>query len=98
MTLAELERLLDSKRRTQKRQAQEKATFNYILADLIGRSISRLYSASNEMPDIATVYPTLFDTKQIEEQKSIKKAELSAARFRQFANSFNAKRGQQLNE
>ena len=93
MTLAELERLLDSKRRTQKRQAQEKATFDYILADLIGRSISRLYSASNEIPDIATVYPTLFDTKQIEEQKSIKKAELSAARFRQFANSFNAKRG-----
>ena len=43
------------------------------------------------MPDISVVYPTLFDSKEIEEQKAIKKAELSAARFKQFANAFNNK-------
>lgn len=89
MTLAELERLLASKRRLEKLKAQEKASFDYILADLIGRSISRVYNSSNKIPDISAVYPTLFDTKDIEEQKSIKKAELSALRFKQFADSFN---------
>ncbi len=97
MTLAELERLLNSKRRKQKREAQELASQNYILADLIGRSVARIYSSSNVMPDIATVYPSLFDSKEIEERKSIKKAELSAIRFRQFAEAFNSKKGVKQN-
>ena len=45
-------------------EAQEKATYDYILADLIGKSVSRLYSSSNTMPDIAEVYPSLFDSKE----------------------------------
>lgn len=89
MTIAELERLLASRRRIEKLKAQERASYDYILADLVGRSIARIYNSSNNMPEISTVYPTLFDTKQIEEQKSIKKAELSALRFKQFADSFN---------
>lgn len=89
MTLAELERAIESKRRKQKQKAQEKASFDYILSDLIGRSVARLYSSSNELPEIGAVYPSLFDTKEIEEQKSIKKAELSAARFKQFAETYN---------
>ena len=91
MTLAELERLIESKRRTQKTEAQEKASYDYILADMIGRSISRIYSSSSRMPDISEMYPTLFDTKEIEEKRSAKKSELSALRFRQFANSYNKK-------
>lgn len=62
MTIAELERAIDSKKRVQKQQAQEKANYDYILADLIGRSISRIYNSSNKMPDISAVYPTLFDS------------------------------------
>ena len=89
MTLAELTRLIDSKRRIQKAQSQERASFDYILADLIGRSVSRVYNSSNKMPEISEAYPTLFDSKQIEEKKAEKKAELSALRFRQFANSYN---------
>lgn len=89
MTLAELDRLLASKKRMEKLRAQEKASYDYILADLIGRSLSRIYNSSNKMPDISTVYPTLFNSQEIETQKSIKKAELSALRFKQFANSFN---------
>ena len=91
MTIAELERAIDSKKRVQKQQAQEKANYDYILADLIGRSISRIYNSSNKMPDISTVYPTLFDSQQIEEAKREKKMELSAVRFTQFAKFHNDK-------
>ena len=89
MTIAELDRAYKSKRRTMKIKAQEQASFDYILADLIGRSISRLYASSNKLPEISEVYPSLFAVKEIEEQKAIKQAEISAIRFRQFANSFN---------
>lgn len=89
MTLAELERAMKSKQRVQKQEAQERASFDYILADLIGRSVGRLYSSSTHIPDISEVYPTLFESKAIEEQKAIRKAELSALRFRQFANNYN---------
>mgnify|MGYP001772072309 CR=1 FL=1 len=89
MTLAELDRAIESKKRVQKAEAQEKASFDYILADLIGRSISRIYSSSNQIPDISEIYPTLFDSQELEEKKSAKKAELSALRFKQFAHSYN---------
>lgn len=72
-------------------EQQEIASHNYILADLIGRSIARVYSSSNHMPDISEAYPTLFDSKELEEKKAEKKAELSALRFKQFAASFNKK-------
>lgn len=89
MTLAEIERLIESKKRVIKEKAQERATYDYIQADLIGRSIARIYSSSNHLPEISEVYPTLFDTKEVEERKAAKKAELSALRFKQFANSYN---------
>ena len=91
MTLGELERAVESKKRIQKVQAQEQASYNYILADLIGQSIARIYSSSAKMPDIGEVYPSLFDSQEIQEQKSAKKAELSALRFKQFAESYNKK-------
>lgn len=89
MTLAEIVRAIDSKKRVKRAQDQERASFDYKLADLIGRSVSRIYSSSATMPDISEVYPTLFDSKEIEEHKRAKKAELSALRFKQFATSYN---------
>lgn len=89
MTIAELERAINSQKRVQKREAQERASFDYILADLVGRSISRIYNSTNNIPSISEVYPTLFDSKEYEEAKSVKQDELSALRFRQFAQSFN---------
>ena len=80
-----------SKKRVIRLEAQERATYDYILADLIGRSVSRIYNSSNTMPDIGAAYPALFDTKEIEDQKRAKKAELSALRFKQFAQSYNSK-------
>ena len=89
MPFAELERAINSKKRVQKREAQERASFDYILADLVGRSISRIYNSTNNIPSISEAYPTLFDSKEYEEAKSVKQDELSALRFRQFAQSFN---------
>ena len=98
MTIAELIRFAESKQRIIKQQAQEKATYDYILADLIGQSIGRLYSSSAKMPDISEVYPTLFDIQQIRESKQKKQDELSALRFKQFAKSFNENYKQEVCE
>lgn len=87
-TIAELERAIKSKQRIRKREAQEKANFDYILADLIGRSFARVYS-SGKIPDISEVYPTLFDKTEVDDIRAKRQDELSALRFRQFANNFN---------
>lgn len=91
MTIAEVIRAIESKKRQQKAEAQEKAVFDYILADMIGRSVSRIYSSSNHMPQLNEVYSTLFDSEEIEAQQQAKRDELSALRFKQFAQSFNKK-------
>lgn len=91
MTIAEINRHIKSRDRVRKLEEQEKASHNYILADLIGRSVARIYSSSNCMPEIYEAYPTLFDSKELEEKKAEMKAELSAIRFKQFAASFNKK-------
>lgn len=91
MTLAEFQRALDSKSRIAKRQAQEQATMDYILADLIGRSMARIYSGNAKYPEIHEAYPTLFDSKDAEEKRAERQAELSALRFKQFANFHNKK-------
>lgn len=89
MSFAELDRALASKKRVLKIQAQERASLDYILADLVGRSIGRLYSSSAKMPEISAVYPALFDDEEIKARKREKQLELSALRFKQFANSYN---------
>lgn len=91
MTLAEINRALNSKRRQLEVEERRKATFDYILADLVGRSIGRIYSSSAKMPELAAIYPTLFDSEEIKAQKQAKQAELSAIRFKQFADTYNKK-------
>ena len=89
MTIAELNRAVDSKKRMQRLEAQEIASHNYILADLIGRSVARIYSSSAKMPDISEAYPSLFDSEEHEEKLQEKRDELSILRFKQFTQSFN---------
>ena len=91
MTLAELQRVINSKTKVKRIEAQEKATFYYILADLMGRSVGRLYSSATSYPDISKVFPSLFDDEELQQQKAEKLAELSALRFKQFANFHNKK-------
>lgn len=68
---------------------RKRASFDYLLADLIGRSISRLYSSSGKMPSLSEAYPSLFNKEEEAEVIQNKKKELSALRFKQFANSYN---------
>lgn len=91
MTIAELIRSVESKRRVEQLKARDKATFDYILADLIGRSVARIHSSANHYPTIAEAYPTLFTAEEVEEEIQVKKDELSALRFKQFAQSYNKK-------
>lgn len=102
MTISELYRAVESKKRVDKKEAQQKALFDYILADLVGRSVGRVYSSSAKLPELSEIYPTLFESQQIEEKKQEKRNELSALRFKLFAKSFNDrfKQGgaQKLNE
>lgn len=91
MTLAELDRLASSKARIYKKEAQEKATYDYISAALIGRAIARTMSNGIDFPEIHEVYPSLFDGETRESQKQEQKAQLSALRFKQFAQAYNKK-------
>lgn len=91
MTLAEAIRAVESKKRIMLRETQEKASFDYILADLIGRSVARIHSSAATMPPLVEAYPTLFDNTEYEEKKQQKQDELSVIRFKQFAQAFNSK-------
>jgi hypothetical protein len=90
MTIGELSRAAKSYLRMQKARAREKASYDYTLAQTIGRAVGMAFgSYKGEFPDIATVYPTLFDSEEIKRRKQEKQAELSALRFKQFAKAFN---------
>ena len=87
MTISEIERAVASFKRKERRKAE----FDYVMADLIGRSISRCYNSSNKMPTLAEAYPTLFNEEEEAAQIQAKKDELSVLRFKQFAQSYNKK-------
>lgn len=89
MTIAEINRAIESKSRAKREEARERAQFDWVLADLIGRSIARLYSSSNNYPALADAYPSLF----VEEKQAIeeKRNSISIIRFKQFAQFHNKK-------
>ena len=89
MTIGELTRVTNSKIRVKKIRDQEEALHNYILGDLIGRSMARLQSSSATYPKIYEVYPSLFDEEEFEEKRQQRIMEESAQRIKQFAESFN---------
>lgn len=89
MTIPEIQRHINSQIRQKKIRDKEKATYDYILADTIGRSIARIYSSSAKMPEISAVYPSLFDSQEIIERKKQQKAEIFAVKLKQFAASHN---------
>lgn len=89
MTLAELQRRFESYKRIRESQQREKANFDYILADLIGISIGRIYDKHAHYPKIEEVYTALFIEEVDSERKQEEKDKKNIARFREFANSFN---------
>ena len=99
MTIGELDRYLSSRQRQELHRLKERATMDYTLALLIGRAFGGS-SEENPYPELYEVYPALFleETERREEEKTKQQAQLSAIRFIQFAESFNAKFDKEANE
>ena len=93
MTLAELARYIQSYQRREKQRAQERAAYDYILANLTAKSIASYFSEDIQLPTLQEVYTGLFDNEaeQKAQERANKKAELSALRFKQFAENHNSK-------
>lgn len=89
MTLAELERYFKSRARVMKAEERKKASFDYILADLVGRSVSRVYNSSNKLPTINEAYPSLFSESEVKESKAKRDRQRFIAGLQQFAQSYN---------
>ena len=91
MTLGEIARSVESRNRLYKAQMQEKASLDYIQAQLIIKGVGIVLGSKERFPNINEVYPSLFDDlqKEQEEKMAAQKAELSALRFKQFAQSYN---------
>lgn len=95
MTLGEIKRATKSKARVIKREAQERAGYDYILASLIVKGFSKVMGGEGEYPSLQDTYPDLFkDSEAIAEKQRIaeeNKVNLSVLRFKQFANFHNNK-------
>lgn len=89
MTIAEVIRAVESYNRRFKQAERQRAAFDYLLADTIGKSVSRIYSSSATMPKINEIYPSLFNGAEIEAQEQARRDELSVLRFKQFAAAHN---------
>ena len=91
MTPGEVIRAVESKRKLLRIEAQEKASYDYILAGLIVKGVSITLGSKESYPQIEEVYPNLFDDVIQEKNEEIQrqKMNLSALRFKQFAQSYN---------
>ena len=56
MSISELTRQVESYKRVEKKRLQEKATYDYIQANLIGLYIGRVYSSSINIPSLEEAY------------------------------------------
>lgn len=77
------------------RERQDQASFDYQLSDLIGISVSRLFSSDSKFPEIYDVYPSIFEPPS-EEEKAMLKAMEMKARMIEYTEHHNAK--QQIKE
>ena len=95
MTPGEIVRAIESYNRRIKIETQEKATFDYIQANLIVKGVGVVLSGKGTMPSIQEAYPGIFeslvvDDKQ-EQELQKQRDQLSVLRFKQFAQSYNNK-------
>lgn len=91
MTPGEVIRQAESKAKMRKLESQERASYDYVLASLIIKGVSITMGSKEEYPTLEKAYPGLFDdlAKQKEDKIQEQKMNLSALRFRQFAQSYN---------
>lgn len=93
MTIGEVIRQIESFNRKQIAQSKEKASYDYLLATLIIKGVGICLGSKEKFPSLYDAYGDLFND-DLEKQKAMaeaKQAELSALRFKQFAQSYNTK-------
>ena len=91
MTIAEIDRALESKKRVMLVDRKQAAINIYVLADLIGYSTARIHNSSNKMPAIADIFPSLFSNEEEQERQEQLQVERFKAQLEQFANAHNKK-------
>jgi hypothetical protein len=98
MTIGEVSRYIEAQNKKMTMQNQEKASHNYILANLIVRGVGITLGSKEHYPTIDEVYPSLFDNIKEEQRAKVEqqKMELSALRFRQFAQSYNNRKHKEV--
>ena len=74
-----------------KAQERKQASFDYVLADLIGRSVARVYNSSNKYPSISDAYPSLFDNEEVQAKREELEIERFKANLQRFTQSHNQK-------
>ena len=92
LTLGEIARRLDSYQRVKKRDQKEKASYDYIQANLIAKLVGKVLGDKRKKKKIEDVYPALFKEEvETEEEKIQSSAEKDAIAFMTFAQQFNKK-------
>jgi hypothetical protein len=93
MTIAEVIRAVESFNRVKKAEAQQKVSFDYVLAGLINRGIGITLGSKQSFPSLEEAYSSLFkDMKKEEEQKmQEQRNNVSALRFLQFSQTHNSR-------
>lgn len=93
MTPGEVSRAIQSYNRSIARRARDKASFDYIQAQLIIKGVSLVLTGKGEMPTVQEAYPELFEDviREHEEKIQERKDEISTLRFKLFAQSHNSK-------
>lgn len=93
MTIAEVIRAVESFNRVKKAEAQQKASFDYVLAGLINKGIGITLGSKQSFPALEDAYPSLFKDmqKEAEEKKQEQRNNLSTLRFLQFSQSYNSR-------
>lgn len=89
MTIAEVDRAIESKKRVMEVQEKQQAILTYTLADLIGYSVGRIHNKSNKMPTISEAFPHLFSSEEEQERIEANRIEKFRAELRQFSQSHN---------
>lgn len=73
------------------RERQDRAFFDYQLSNLIGISVSRLFSSDSSLPDISDVYPGIFEPPS-EEELMAQEVMKMKARMIEYTEQHNAKK------
>lgn len=90
-TLAQITRYVESYNKQQQNKLQEKAYFDYQLANLIGVSVSRLLSKDAKYPTFEKAYPFINQSVQFKEVDEEWEMEVQRNKLREWAEQINKK-------